>query len=661
MSEDKSSEPFVGLGDRRQSDEVYKKLLDAAPDAVIVVEGSGRIVLANIQTERLFGYHRDELTGEWVEILIPERFRASHPGHRGRFFAMSKVRPMGSGLELFGRKRDGSEFPIELSLSPLPTEEGLLISASIRDITDRKQSELEIRRIQSHLLSAVESIQGAFAIFDVQDRLVLCNSTYRQIFGRKLPGDIVGQTFEDLLDGAVAANIFDLSSTTPAEFRSRFIANHRRPSSAIDVRASDGMSFRIMERRTAEAGTVMTIWDVTEDVEHEEELRGARAAAEAANSAKSEFLASMSHELRTPLNAILGFAQLLQRDKKAPLPERHRERIGYVVKGGEHLLRLIDEVLNLAHIEAGRISVSTEPISVAEVLAEVQTTLDPMASRAEIELVVEPLPSDCPQVVADRTRFKQILMNFGSNAIKYGRKGGTATFRTATKDGAVRITITDNGMGIPEGKQDKMFQPFHRAGQETGPIEGTGIGLAITKRLAELMDGTVGFRSVEGEGSEFWVEIPAYQPGAEAPAVSREGIATESPLITVRGQRYLIVYIEDNPSNIAFMKDLIGDFESVELLTAPTAEIGIELVRARQPNVVIMDINLPGMSGFEATRRLSEWPETRDIPVVALSAAAMVRDKARVDGAGFYRYLTKPVKVDELAGVLEELLLPSGA
>jgi PAS domain S-box-containing protein len=659
--EDESSLPFADLRDRRESDEIYQKLLDAAPDAVVVVEESGRIVLVNFQTERLFGYQRDELIGEELELLIPERFRASHTGHRSRFFAVPKVRPMGSGLELYGRKRDGSEFPIEMSLSPLPTEDGLLISASIRDITDRKQSELEVRRIQGQLLSAVESIQGAFAIFDVEDRLVLCNSTYRYMFGRKLPGEIVGHSFADLVDGAVAADLFDLGSTTPAEFRSRFIANHRDPSSAIDVRGSDGRSFRIVERRTAEGGTVMTIWDVTDDVEHEQALHSARASAEAANSAKSEFLASMSHELRTPLNAILGFAQLLRRDKKDPLSDRHKDRIDYVVKGGEHLLRLIDEVLDLAHIEAGRVSVSTEPLGVAEVLAEVKATLDPMASRAEIELVVAPVPVDCSQGVADRTRFKQILMNFGSNAIKYGRKGGTATFRTTRMDGAIRVTIVDNGIGIPEDKQDKVFQPFHRAGQEAGPIEGTGIGLTISKRLAEIMEGTVGFRSVQDEGSEFWIEIPVHRFEPEVRAVPREAVVTESPLAAVLGHRYLVVYIEDNPSNIAFMTDLISDFESVELLTAPTAEIGIELVRARQPHVVIMDINLPGMSGFEATRRLSQWPETRAIPVVALSASAMVRDKGRIEEAGFYRYLTKPVKVDELAGVLEELLLPRTA
>jgi signal transduction histidine kinase len=566
-----------------------------------------------------------------------------------------RIRPMGNGLQLCGRNRDGTQIPVEVSISPVHAPGGILISANVRDISDRRRGEALMRRIQDHLLSAVESIQGAFAIFDASDRLVLCNSEFRQLLASAYEHEVVGRSFAELVDASIRAGVFALTPQSAPEFRSAWLAYHAHPLGGLDTSTSDGRHVQIVERSTAEGGVVTTIWDVTETFMREDELRKARELAEAASSAKSEFLASMSHELRTPLNAILGFAQLLQRDKREPLSTRHRERVEHVLKGGEHLLRLIDDILDLSRIEAGRVAMSLEPVSVADAMLEVKTTLEPMAQRASIRIELS-LPDADTEITADRTRFQQILMNYGSNAIKYGKAGGLVRFETEPEGGMLRVTVADDGDGIPLEKHDTIFQPFQRAGQETGTIEGTGIGLTITKRLAELMAGAVGFRSEPGQGSLFWVDLPLRHKASTSapPPALIDGHGAS--LLGREGPRYRIVYVEDNPSSLALMTDLIADFERVELITAPTAEIGIELVRAHMPDAVIMDINLPGMSGFEATRRLKQWPQTQAIPVIALSAAAMVRDASKVQHAGFYRYLTKPVKVDELASTLEEIL-----
>jgi PAS domain S-box-containing protein len=639
-------------------DERFRELLETAPDAMVIVDERGRILFVNAQTEALFGYDRAELLGQAVEILIPERFRAAHPAHRAAFIASPKLRPMGSGLSLTGRHKNGAEVAIEVSLSPLHTSTGVVVSAAIRDTRERRRVEATAKLASDRLLSAVETIQEAFALFDKSDRLVLCNSAFRSTLPESLKGPAIGLAFEELLDASIEAGTFDLGEESAAAYRARRLAYRRDPRGALEMRTRDFQSWRITDRRTAEGGIVTTIWDLTDDVRREEELQKARAAAEAASAAKSEFLSSMSHELRTPLNAILGFAQLLQRDRKAPLNPRQKGMLDHVLKGGEHLLRLIDDVLDLARIETGNVSLSTEPVDVDRVLAEVKSTLDPMAERAGVELQIAPLPADLPMVYADRTRFSQILLNYGSNAIKYGRQGGRAVFEVAlAAERRVRITVTDTGIGIPEDKQSKVFQPFQRAGQETGPIEGTGIGLTITKRLAEMMGGSVGFRSVAGEGSAFWVELLAQEPERrDAVDAAKVEPSDGSMLRGSEAPRYVVLYVEDNPSNIAFMQELVADFDRVELITSPTAEIGIELARARRPDVVLMDINLPGMSGIEALRHLRAWPETKDIPVLALSAAAMDRDKKRAEQAGFYRYLTKPVRVDELTEVLETLL-----
>jgi CheY-like chemotaxis protein/anti-sigma regulatory factor (Ser/Thr protein kinase) len=296
------------------------------------------------------------------------------------------------------------------------------------------------------------------------------------------------------------------------------------------------------------------------------------------------------------------------------------------------------------------------------VIDEVRATLEPLASRAGVRLEVADMAAELPPVSADRTRLAQIVMNYGSNALKYNRPGGTAAIRVSMlEDGRVRVSVTDTGIGIPADKQDKLFQPFQRAGQETGAIEGTGIGLVITKRLAELMGGHVGFRSAPGVGSEFWVDLKVREAAAAAPASKP---TKEQKRAALGGaERRLVIYVEDNPANVTFMRDLLGEFDGLELMTAPTAEMGLELARGRRPDVIIMDINLPGISGVEALRLLREDPTTKDIPVIALTAAAAERERQRGLQAGFYGYLTKPVKVDELVAVLQAVLArtPTGS
>jgi PAS domain S-box-containing protein len=635
------------LGSDAGPNDRYRWLLDSAPDAMILVDGRGSIMFVNQQTERLFGFRRAELLGASFEVLVPERLRRVHRGHVERFFSHPASRSMGLGLEVSAVRADGSEVPVEISLSPHQTAEGTFVSAAIRDVSRRRELEAKAKLNADRLASAVAAIEDAFAVFDSTDRLVLCNRQYEELFTGAAAGSLIGRSSDALLALWLPGLVFRTD-----EERENFVVERRAQSAdrnaSFDLTTVDGRWLRVQDRSTEGEGRVRTVWDLTGEQRKAEELEKARAEADAANTAKSEFLSSMSHELRTPLNAILGFAQLMQRDRKEPLSEAHRKRLAQILQGGEHLLRLIDDVLDLARIEAGGLTISVEPVDPLEALREVIVTLEPSATRANVRLELEEAPAEVPSVSVDRTRFAQILMNFGSNAVKYNRAGGHVTFSISALNDVLRVTVRDDGIGIPPERQASLFKPFQRAGQEAGPIEGTGIGLSITKRLAELMRGQVGFESSPGRGSAFWVEVPVHHARARSSAPPS---GDEAP-VRLSASNRVVLYVEDNPTNVVLMRELLARFEEIELLTAGTAEAGLELACARVPDVVIMDINLPGMDGVQALAALKAREETSAIPVVALTAAATENEQRRTTTAGFDRHLIKPIRISEFENVL---------
>ena len=389
------------------------------------------------------------------------------------------------------------------------------------------------------------------------------------------------------------------------------------------------------------------------------QLENAKAVAEKANLAKSNFLSSMSHELRTPLHAILGFAQLLEAGSPPPT-DSQKSRVNQIIKAGWHLLELINEILDLAVIESGRVSLLVEPVPLLDIMRECQAMIEPQAQDRGISVHMPPIDNTW-FVRADRIRVKQVLINLLSNAIKYNRDQGSVEIRcTAVVPERIRISIKDSGSGLSQEQMNQLFQPFNRLGQEGGVVEGTGIGLVVTQRLVEQMGGSIGVTSSVGVGSEFWIELLR----ATAPQTVEGNLNPVDILPHVNehlAQQHTLLYVEDNPANLMLVQHIIEDQPAIRMLSAPDGNLGIEIARAHLPDVVLMDINLPGINGIQALKILQNDPVTAHIPVIALSANAMLRDIEKGLESGFFRYLTKPININELMVALNDALKNSGA
>jgi signal transduction histidine kinase/CheY-like chemotaxis protein len=384
-----------------------------------------------------------------------------------------------------------------------------------------------------------------------------------------------------------------------------------------------------------------------------QELLRATRVAEKANRAKSEFLSSMSHELRSPLHSILGFAQLLEVSTPALTPSQQGKN-KEILRGGWYLLTLINEILDLALIESGKLALSLEPLPLAQVLLDCERLIEPQAQSSGIHVSFPSLDSEL-LVIADPVRLKQVLVNLLSNAIKYNRTDGTVDVTvSAGSTGKLRISVHDTGEGLSDEKMAQLYQPFNRLGQESSATEGTGIGLVVARRLTELMAGTIGVQSTLGVGSVFWLEL-GIAPPLTIPAVAHR--TAERPPSAGPASPSLspckVLYVDENRANMELVDQILADRPKLQLLRARDGLEGIEVARAHLPQVILLDINLPGLSGVEVLKILRQDPATRHIPVLALSANAMPLDVVKGLSAGFFRYLTKPFKVDEFLKALD--------
>jgi PAS domain S-box-containing protein len=600
-----------------------------------------------------------------AKALSLELGTAITPGFEALVFKAS--RGIEDIYELTYFRKDGSRFPAVVSVTALRDAQDAIIGYLLigTDNTARKQVEAEQKKLDQRLRdqqfytrSLIESNIDALMTTDPSGIITDVNKQMEALTG----------CTRDELIGAPFKNYF--TDPERAEAAIKLVLREKKVTNyELTARARDGKTTVVSynattfyDRDRTLQGVFAAARDVTERKRFEltlqetnGELESAKALAEKANLAKSNFLSSMSHELRSPLNAILGFAQLMQSESPGPTPSQ-KESVDQILEAGWYLLKLINEILDLATIEAGKLLLSLEPVSLAEVLLECQAMIEPQAQKAGLTMTFPRF--DVPTFVnADRTRVKQVLINLLSNAIKYNRKDGAVAVTCAQSSaGHIRISVQDSGAGLPPEKLAQLFQSFNRLGQEGSSEEGTGIGLVVTKRLVEVMGGRIGVESTVGVGSTFWVELIA---DIAAPRLAQDGsepMAVHEPLTESGARLRTVLYVEDNPANLRLVVQIIARRPTMRLLSARNGNLGIELARAAQPDVILMDINLPGMSGIKAMQILRSDNLTAHIPVVALSANAMPRDIERGLQAGFFRYLTKPLKVDEFLETLDVAL-----
>lgn len=654
-------------------------ILRSANFSSIATDEKGVIQIFNVGAERMLGYAAANVINQITpaDISDPQEVIARAkalsaelgtpitPGFEALVFKAS--RGIEDIYELTYIRKDGSRFPAVVSVTALRDAQDLIIGYLLigTDNTARKEIEADqkqlAQRLRDHQFYTRSLFESNIDAIMTTDPSGIITDVNKQM-------EALTECTRDELIGAPFKNYFTDPEKAEAGIK-LVLSNQKVNNYELTARAWGGketvVSFNaatFYDRDRKLQGVFAAARDVTERQvldkvlqENNVELENARSVAEKASLAKSEFLSSMSHELRSPLNAILGFAQLMESETPPPTGSQ-QESISQILKAGWHLLNLINEILDLAKVESRQVPMSEEPVSLSEVMLECWTMIDPQAQQRGVNLTL-PNSDISYFVTADRTRLKQVLINLLSNAIKYNRENGTVEVEcTKSTENRIRISIKDSGAGLSAEQIAQLFQPFNRLGQEAGGEEGTGIGLVVAKRLVELMGGVIGVDSTAGVGSVFWFELNAVsepQSAKDDPATSAVPPQPHTPRAT---RQHTLLHVEDNPANMTLVEQIIARHPDITLLAAISGNSGIKIARTSLPEVILMDINLPDITGYEALSILRTDPATAHIPIIAISANAMPVDITRGMKAGFFRYITKPLKVDDFMEALDRAL-----
>lgn len=623
-----------------KSESRQRMLLETMVDGFVTTNERGVIESFNSAAEKIFGYQADEVLGHNVSMLMPKSEAKDHDLHLMRYLKTGNANVIGIGREIEGQHKDGSAFPIEIALSDTEIDGTRIFTAIMRDITTRVASRKQLQEQKRHLNTILQNTRDAYLTVDKDWQITFANKISVSLLNIK-PDEIIGTDLRETLPDVV--NVF---------YKMLHCTFVEKISQERVVLYGPTMKYLQAYSYPTKEGLIVHFHDITLSKKFEDELRHAKEAAEHANQAKSDFIARMSHELRTPMNAILGFGQLLEMDEE--IPAEQKTQVSEIVKAGDHLLELINEVLDLAMVEKGGISILDERVVCSELIHESLNLIAPLAEQRGIELHYDDAEHRDVVVRGDHTRLKEIMLNLLSNAVKYNREQGKVTLNCEPVTGnRIRISVSDTGPGLNEEQLRRLFEPFERLGAEYSDIEGTGIGLTISKRIVELMDGTIGVKSVPAEGSTFWIELQ-HAPEMEQ-TVPEELLKSAAVVETefTENKKPTVLYIEDSPTNLRLMEHVFKRRPDITLLSVMTPERGLELAAAHQPELILLDIHLPGMDGYEVMQRLQASDETKHIPIVAISAAAMPEDIKKGMDAGFLRYITKPIKVDEVMSTID--------